>query len=270
MMYEEVSESETEGESASETESVTHSEQLVDNSEKVTDQTQELLNESEEEPAKESREEIHERQAKEIPEQIRNEQRNEYLPQCPEFDYDKDVKRIRKEEREKMAKEQEMRKKKGGTNSTLLPFSSDEMGLLRCGPPGGWTVSNPPLQPSKPLKQPFAEYNANYAPYSKPNKSRVKATNPKSDDNSSSGPSLHHRTPVLKPKITHNLLHELGKVLHEKLIACNTEDKNAALLSILETSGFAQIFAETDQQKSAKKKITKTEKFSAVKIFIVR
>ncbi|OXA63126.1 Transcription factor 19 [Folsomia candida] len=264
MMYEEVSESETEGESASETESVTHSEQLVDNSEKVTDQTQELLNESEEEPAKESREEIHERQAEEIPEQIRNEQRNEYLPQCPEFDYDKDVKRIRKEERENMAKEQEMRKKQGGTNSTLLPFSSDEMGLLRCGPPGGWTVSNPPLQPSKPLKQPFAEYNANYAPYSKPNKSRLKATNPKSDDNSSSGPSLHHRTPVLKPKITHNLLHELGKVLHEKLIACNTgEDKNAALLSILETSGFAQIFAETDQQKSAKKKITKTERNSA-------
>ncbi|OXA46689.1 Sentrin-specific protease 1 [Folsomia candida] len=247
MMYEEVSESETEGESASETESVTHSEQLVDNSEKVTDQTQELLNESEEEPAKESREEIHERQAEEIPEQIRNEQRNEYLPQCPEFDYDKDVKRIRKEERENMAKEQEMRKKQGGTNSTLLPFSSDEMGLLRCGPPGGWTVSNPPLQPSKPLKQPFAEYNANYAPYSKPNKSRLKATNPKSDDNSSSGPSLHHRTPVLKPKITHNLLHELGKVLHEKLIALGRISSMALDGCVEPDDGNSPNFEEEDE-----------------------
>ncbi|OXA50683.1 Transcription factor BYE1 [Folsomia candida] len=157
MMYSEVSEWEAEGESASETESVTHSdaEQLVDNSDKVTDLTQELLNESEE---------------------------NEQLPHCAEFDYDKDVEKIRKAESEKITKEQEMRKKQRGTNSTLLPFPSGEMGQL---------------------------------------------------------------------------------VLHDKLIACNTEEKNAALFSILETSGFAQIFGETDQQKSAKKKITKTEKNSA-------
>ncbi|OXA42038.1 hypothetical protein Fcan01_23253 [Folsomia candida] len=167
MMYSEVSESEAEGESASETESVTHSdaEQLVDNSDKVTDLTQELPNESEE---------------------------NEQLPHCAEFDYDKDVEKIRKAEREKITKEQEMRKKQRGTNSTLLPFPSGEMGQLHFGPPGGWTVSNPLLQTSKPLKQPFAEYNANYAPHSKPNKSRLKATNPKSDDNSFSGPSLYH------------------------------------------------------------------------------